>query len=108
MERFLTKSPEDSLKDREPWLFYIWGHSFEFEEHGNWEIIEDIAKRVDGRKDIWFATNGEIYDYVKAYESLIFSMDGEIVKNPSYMPVWLEIRGKIYEIGAGKEVRFDK
>lgn len=108
MDKFLNKSPEEGTKDREPWLFYIWGHSFEFEEHGNWEIIENIAKRVDGRKDIWFATNGEIYDYVEAYNNLIFSMDGEIVKNPSYMPVWLEIRGKVYKIDAGKEVRFDK
>lgn len=108
LDKFLNKSPEDDLKNREPWLFYIWGHSYEFDDGDNWDIIENLAKRVDGRKDIWFATNGEIYDYVQAYNNLVFSMDGETVENPSYMPVYLEIRGKIYEIGAGKQVRFDK
>lgn len=107
-DKFLNSSPEDEFKHREPWLFYIWGHSYEFDDNNNWNVIEDLAKKLSGRKDIWFATNQEIYDYVQAYNSLIFSMDGETVKNPAYMGVNLEIRGKIYEIGAGKTVRFDK
>lgn len=108
LDKFLNSSPEDELKNREPWLFYIWGHSYEFDDNNNWNIIEELAKKLSGRKDIWFATNGEIYDYVKAYDNLIFSMDGETVENPAYMGVNLEIRGKIYEIGPGKTVRFDK
>lgn len=108
LNKFLNSSPEDELKHREPWLFYIWGHSYEFADNDNWNVIEDIAKKLSGREDVWFATNGEIYDYVQAYNNLIFSMDGEIVKNPTYIGVNIEIRGKIYEIGAGKEVHFDK
>ena len=107
-DKFLNGSPEDEFKHREPWLFYIWGHSYEFDDNNNWNIIEDLAKRLSGRKDIWFATNSEIYDYVHAYNNLIFSIDGETVENPAYMGVNLEIRGKIYEIGAGKTVHFDK
>ena len=58
--------------------------------------------------DIWLSTNVEIYDYISAYNSLVYSADGETAKNPSYMGVWVEIRGKIYEIPAGKIVKFDK
>jgi len=107
-EKFINGSPENDFKHREPWLFYVWGHSYEFDDNNNWNVIEDFARQVSGRNDVWYATNGEICRYVNAYNSLVFSMDGETVQNPSYMGVFLEIRGKIYEIGAGKTVKFDK
>lgn len=107
-ERFLNTCAEEQFKRREPYLFYIWGHSYEFDDNDNWEIIENLGKSVCGREDIWFATNGEICDYAAAYANLIFSMDGERAFNPSHMPVWIEIRGRVYRIGAGEEVAFDK
>lgn len=106
--KFLDGKPEDDFKRREPWLFYIWGHSYEFDDNNNWDVIENLAKRVSGRGDIWFATNGEIREYVRAYENLIFSMDGEKVFNPSAIPVWIEIRGKVYKIPVGGSIFFDK
>lgn len=107
-EKFLTCSPQSEFKHREPWLFYIWGHSFEFDDNGNWNVIEDLAARLYGRDDIWFATNIQICEYCKAYKNLVFSIDGERAFNPSYMPVWVEIRGKTYRIGSGETVTFDK
>lgn len=107
-DKFISGSPLNEFKHREPWLFFIWGHSYEFDDNGNWNVIEDFAKRISAQKDIWFATNGEICEYVNAYNNLVFSIDGEMVKNPSYMGVYLEIRGKVYEIPAGKTVKFDK
>lgn len=107
-DKFINGSPLSAPKHREPWLFYVWGHSFEFDDNDNWHLIEDFCNRISKQKDIWFATNGEVYDYVSAYNSLRYSADGEMVENPSYMGVYLEIRGKIYEIPAGKTVRFDK
>lgn len=108
-DKFINRSPGQEFKNREPWLFYIWGHSYEFDDNGNWEIIEDVAKKLNRHSaDIWFATNGEIYDYIGAYDSLIFSVDGERVKNPSHLPVWIELRGKVYKIAGGKELLFDK
>lgn len=107
-EKFLNESPEKIAKHREPWLFYIWGHSFEFDDDNNWEVIENLGQKLSGRDDIWFATNGEIYAYAKAYSSLVYSLDGERVYNPSAIDVWLELRGKVYKIGAGETVAFDK
>ncbi len=39
-KRFLEK--EDGELD----LFYIWGHSYEFEVNNNWEVIEEFAEMV--------------------------------------------------------------
>jgi peptidoglycan/xylan/chitin deacetylase (PgdA/CDA1 family) len=105
-DKFLNTSPDDVEKKREPWLFYIWGHSFEYDNADNWSVIEELGKRVAGNKDIWFATNKEIYNYVTAYRSLEFSLDGERVYNPSAIPVWLQLRGKVYQIPSGAQVKF--
>ena len=108
LTRFLSAFPADDFKHREPWLLYIWGHSYEFDDNGNWNLIENAcAKLSANKKDVWFATNGEIYGYVQAYNSLVYSLDGERVFNPSHLPVFVEIRGKVYKIPSGGEVVFD-
>lgn len=106
-DKFLNESPSMQTKAREPWLFYIWGHAYEYDDDGNWNVIETLAQKVSGRKDVWFATGGEIYNYVQCYNSLVYSLDGERVFNPSCADVWLEIRGKTYKIPAGKTVTPD-
>ena len=47
-------------------LFYVWGHSYEFDKDNNWEIIENFAEYVGKREDVWYVTNIEIYDYVNS------------------------------------------
>lgn len=85
-----------------PYLFYLWGHSYEFEANNNWHVIEDFAKYVGGRDDIWYATNIEIYEYIEAYNRLIFSTDGKKVENPSIKKIWFEYEEKIIEIEPGE------
>ncbi len=103
-DRFLNCSPRDEFKHREGWLFYVWGHSYEYDDNGNWDIIEDLGKRLCERRDVWFATNIEVYEYVTAYRNLVFSIDGERVYNPSSQSVWVEVRGKIYAVESGGTV----
>lgn len=107
-EKFIWHSPEEQIKHREPWLFCVWGHSYEFDDNDNWGIIENFADKVGGREDIWYATNMEIYRYVSAYRSLIFSMYGDTVCNPSAIPVWIELRGKVYRVDPAQTLRFCK
>lgn len=71
----------------EPLLFYLWGHSFEFERDDNWQVIEDFCTYMGQREDVWYATNIEIYDYVQAYRRLIWTADLSRVTNPSAIPV---------------------
>lgn len=81
-----------------PQLFYLWGHTFEFEGNDNWNVIENFMKKISGKEDIWYATNGEIYDYVEAYKNLRISADGKRIENPAKFSVWVEIDGTCYEI----------
>ena len=91
---------------REPWLFYLWGHSYEFEADDNWDVIERFGACTGRRDNIWYATNIAVYDYVKAFERLEFSADGKRVFNPSAQTVWFRKDGMDYRIdpGMGKEL----
>ena len=86
---------------RSPYLFYLWGHSYEFEDNNNWSVIKDFGNLLGRRDDIWYATNIEIYEYINDYNRLIFSADGKKVKNPTYRDLWLECDGELFEIKAG-------
>lgn len=70
-------------------ICYVWGHSAEFNSHQNWDVIEKFCERLAGQKDIWYATNIEIYDYITAVRRLEFSADNRFVRNPSAQTVWL-------------------
>ena len=75
-------------------LFYIWGHSYEFNDNNNWELIEEFCEKAAGMEDVYYATNIEIYDYIVALRNLVFSVDCTIVYNPSGIPVWFTADGK--------------
>lgn len=87
-----------------PMLFYLWGHSYEFNDNNNWEIIEEFAEYIGNREEIWYATNGEIYEYVQAFNRLQFSVSGDFVRNPSALDVYLCYRGKNMLVPAGKTI----
>ncbi|MBE6571009.1 MAG: polysaccharide deacetylase [Ruminococcaceae bacterium] len=89
---------------RYPRLFYLWGHSFEFERNKDWDKLEKICEKLSGRDDIWYATNIEIYDYVKAYESLIYSADGSMAYNPTLYTIWFDYDKKLYTIKPGETI----
>ncbi len=82
------------INDPNPWsfprLFYLWGHAYEFDINNNWDRIEDILSVVGGHEDVWYATNMEVYEYVKAWESLEFGVEGHHVYNPSCTDVYFE------------------
>lgn len=106
-KRFVEEEPAGS-----PWLFYVWGHSYEFENNRNWDVIEDFAQTVGNREDVWYATNIQIYDYVKAFENLISDVDCTMLYNPGALDIWVEARlgwdtasCRVIKIGAGQTVK---
>ena len=92
--------------NRDPMLFYLWGHAYEFEGNDNWNVIEELLDKVSGKEDVWYATNIEIYDYVKAFGSLIFSADGCRVCNPSDKQVWFTADKTIVTVAPGATIEF--
>lgn len=49
-----------AYEGEEPAVFCLWGHSYEFDVDGNWDVIEALCKRLAGRSDIFFGTNSEV------------------------------------------------
>lgn len=90
-----------------PRLFYLWGHTYEFDNNKNWERIDEIGEILGNNDDIWYATNSEVCEYVKAYESLIFSADETMVYNPTVKTIWFEVDSKQFVIKAGETLKLD-
>lgn len=88
-------------------MFYLWGHSYEFDDNNNWEIIEEFAEKIGGKDDIWYATNIEIYDYVKKFRQMIYNAEGTKAYNPTDIDLWFSNRdGNLVKVPAGETVDF--
>lgn len=85
-------------------LMYVWGHSYEFDGHDNWQLMEDFCALMGGKADIWYATNIEIVDAVEAFRRLRFSQDNSFVYNPSAQSVWISVQGAPVEIPGGAQL----
>lgn len=72
-----------------PYLFTVWGHSYEFENCSNWNVIEDFLAKIGNRENVWYAGLGEIVEYTNAYRSLVYSIDSNIVYNPTALDIWI-------------------
>ncbi|MBP5428509.1 MAG: polysaccharide deacetylase family protein [Clostridia bacterium] len=92
---------------RHPQLFYLWGHSYEFDDNDNWGVIEAFCDLVGGHDDlIWYATNGEIYDYTEAYNRLVWSVEMDRVTNPTFTELWFLFGKTVYRIMPGETIVF--
>ena len=48
------------LQPDSPKLFYIWGHSYEFDQDDSWEQMEEFCRIIANREDIFYGTNREV------------------------------------------------
>lgn len=85
-----------------PKVFYLWGHSYEFE--GCFNQLEDLCKKISGKPAVWYATNGEIFNYVRAYKMLVYSANGTLVYNPNAIDVYACTNGTNVTIPAGMTI----
>lgn len=89
-----------------PRVFYLWGHSYEFDQRDNWAMIEEFMDYIKAYKEnIWFATNGEIYRYVTSFKQLIYSVDGQRVHNPTASDLYISVDGVCNRIPSGKTIQ---
>jgi len=90
---FLSEAPPKQTD-----VFYIWGHSYEFDREGNWERMEELCRRLGGHDDIWYTTNIDYMRYKSAVKSLVYSTDLSMVMNLSSIKIWMECDGEIRAI----------
>ena len=103
-KKFVEANSSNTYVSSGPKLFYLWGHSYEFDRNDNWNVIEQFASYIGKRDDIWYATSMQIYEYVSAYDSLVFSADERKIYNPSLQTVWMYIAGNVYSVKPGETI----
>ncbi len=86
-------------------LMYVWGHSYEFDNDNNWDLIEEFCQRVSNNPDVWYATNIEIVDYITAQRSLQFTAKQDVAHNPTALDVYISIDREPVRIPAGQTIR---
>ncbi len=86
-------------------LMYMYGHSFEFARNDNWDRIERFCELAAGDKETWYATNMEIFKYIDAIRSTVFSIDGHIIYNDSSIAIWLIDSGEIRKLNPGETLQ---
>ena len=62
-EEFVNIEPQKDM------LFYLWGHSFEFDKFNSWDNFENFCKFISGRSDINYMTNNEVYHYLTTLQT---------------------------------------
>lgn len=90
---------------RDPKMFYLWGHTYEFDESNNWHVIEEFLEKMKDHDDIWYATNMEVYQAWSDFQNLECSADGRLVYNPNLRSVWFStFKGNLYEVKPGETI----
>ena len=90
-----------------PKLLYMWGHAHELENRKEWDKMEEICRLLGNNDKIWYATNIEIYRYIKAQRELVISADETMVYNPSSIPVWFSRNKVDHCIKGGETLYFE-
>ena len=104
-ERFTEIKDRGYFWSRRLSVFYLWGHSYEFDTNENWNRIEEFCAFIGKRDDIWYATNGEICDYLRAADALVYSIDGNVIENPTSTDIYLNVYDKPVVVPACSTVR---
>jgi peptidoglycan/xylan/chitin deacetylase (PgdA/CDA1 family) len=99
-KRFLELKKKQYL-----YMMYVWGHSYEFTNADNWELIEEFCKMMGGADDIWYATNIEIVDYMDIVRMAQYAADGSFVYNPCAGSLFICVDDeKFIEVKGGTQV----
>ena len=106
-EKFLSAEDDEKTADKSPLLFYVWGHTYEFNNNDNWYIMENFAEVIANKPDVWYATNIEIYNYVEKFRSLVFSLDSKIIYNPTDTTIYFNMNEKEYSIKSGETLKVE-
>lgn len=84
---------------------YVWGHSYEFDDRDNWDLIETFCRKMGGREDIWYCTNIEFMDCMDAFARLQFFADNSFVHNPSAAECWIAVNDEPLCVPGGETVQ---
>jgi hypothetical protein len=98
-KKFVSRFDEDYTAPR---LFYFWAHSHELDDLDGFKTFKEFLDIVDCPEEIWYATNIEIYRYLKACREIVISADEKIIHNPTRIDVCFTKDGEALTVNAGQ------
>ncbi|MCX6313120.1 MAG: polysaccharide deacetylase family protein [Sphingobacteriales bacterium] len=95
----------DFMNTKELALLDIWGHSWEMGNNQNhWDETEKFFKLLANNSAIHYTTQIDLVDYINAFRNLKFSVEKNMVNNPSALTVFFKKSGKNYSVLPGKTI----
>lgn len=105
VEEFLSANESKYFWFNEPKLFCYREHGVLSYDEESLKRVRKLEERIGNKDDIWYATHGEIFEYVRAFERLEFSSDGTFVYNPNAIDVYIKYIGnKNIVVPSGKTI----
>ena len=99
------KTINDFTSTKELAILDLWGHSWEMSNsQTKWDETEKFLKLLAHHSDIHYSTQIELTDYINAYKNLKFSVDKNMVMNPSSIKVFFKKNDKIYSVSSGMTI----
>ncbi len=96
------KTIDDFMNTKELALLDIWGYSWEMgSDQKKWEEAEKFLKLLANKPTIYYTKQIDVVDYISAFKNLKFSVDKNIVFNPSTINVCFKINNTVYTVAAG-------
>lgn len=90
------KTINDFLESGDLALLDIWGHSWEL---GNkWDETDKCFRLLANNPDVHYSSHIALVDYISAFRNLKFSVDKNIVVNPSSLTIFFKTKGRCYSI----------
>ena len=72
-------------------LFYVWGHTYEFENNKNWDLLRMLLEILKDDKDIAYLTNYEAFKYI--IEAKRICITKNYIINNSSLDMYVKING---------------
>ena len=72
-------------------LFYVWGHTYEFENNNNWNLLKMLLEILKDDKDIAYLTNIDAFKYI--CETKKVELNDEYLINNSSIDIYVKVDG---------------
>ena len=99
------KTINNFLETKELVVLDVWGHSWEMgTDQNKWTETENFFKMVANNSNIHYTKQIDLVDYIHAFRNLKFSVDKNLVYNPSALTVFFKLNKITYSVLAGKRL----
>lgn len=95
----------DFISTKELALFDLWGHSWEMSnDKVKWDETEKTFQLLANHSNIHYTTHIDLVDYLKAFHQLQFSVEKNMVFNPSALTVFFKMGEVQHSVMPGKTI----